>query len=294
MNKIYIKIMIIIVLLISITYIKYPEIRQELKKEEEDEIIVTIKTEDITLKKELDEYLLGVVAGEMPANFEKEALKAQVVASRTFVMSRNLKVDNTTNTQVYLTDEQMKEKWNDNYDKYKNKIEEAIKETHNEVMTYDGKYISALFFSSSNGKTNNCEDYFNGGKPYLKSVESKWDLIEDKNNIREKSFTKEQLSNIFNVSLPSFKIMSYLESDYVKEVVVSNKSYTGREIRELLSLPSSSFKIKYTKNKYIFITSGYGHGVGMSQYGAQGMAKENKNYKDILNHYYKNIKIESI
>ena len=159
---------------------------------------------------------------------------------------------------------------------------------------YQGEYISALFFSSSNGKTNNCEDYFSGEVAYLKSVDSKWDLTIDKTNKRTKSFTKDNLAKIFNVSTPNLKIMSYTDSGYVKEVIVNNKSYTGRQIREKLGLASSSFKISYSQNKYTFTTLGNGHGVGMSQYGAQGMAKENKSYKDILNHYYQNIEIKSI
>lgn len=292
MKEIYVKLIFIIIILIIVPYIDIPKEKQEIK--EEKEIIVTITINNQNIKKEMDEYLLGVVAGEMPAHFEEEAIKAQVVASRTFVMSRNLKVDNTTNTQVYLTDKQMREKWKDHYNEYKDKISKAIKDTHNEVMTYEGKYISALFFASSNGYTNNCEDYFSGAKPYLKSVKSEWDLVEDQNNCRKKNFKVEELKKIFDINTLSFDILSYTESGYVKEIIIGDKSYTGREVRELLGLASSSFKIEYNKNGYTFITSGYGHGVGMSQYGAQGMAKEKKSYKDILNHYYKNIKIESI
>lgn len=299
MNKIYLKLLIVIVLLGSITYIQFPYIKEGINyfvknDNKKEDIIVNITIDGKTIKKDLDEYLLGVVAGEMPAEFEEEALKAQVVASRTFVLSRDLKVDNTTNSQVYLTEEQMKKNWGDNYTKYRSKIEKAIKETNNEIMTYNGEYISALFFSSSNGQTNNSEDYFNGEVAYLRSVDSHWDLTIDKTNTREKSFTINELCNTFNISTPSLKIMSYTDSGYVKEVIVNNKSYTGREIREKLGLASSSFKIEYSKNKYTFITSGSGHGVGMSQYGAQGMAKESKTYKDILNHYYKNIEIKSI
>lgn len=293
MKQIKIKMIVVIVLMISISYIKYPYIKEE-KKKIEKEYIVSIKTKKNTIEEKLDDYLLGVVAGEMPAHFEEEAIKAQVVASRTYVMSRKLKVDNTTKTQVYLNDEEMKKKWKNNYDKYKSKIQKAIEDTHNEVITYNGEYISALFFASCNGKTNNCNDYFNGAKPYLKSVESQWDLYEDKNNQRKKIFHKKELCQIFKTKTLNIKIKSYNESDYVKEVMVNNKYYSGREIRELLGLASSSFQIIEKDNDYIFLTNGYGHGVGMSQYGAQGMAKENKTYKEILKYYYKNIKIESI
>ncbi len=297
MKQIYIKICIVLLLLTLIAYIHFPYIIQEIdsfNKKNTEEILVSITIDNQKIEKPLNEYLVGVLAGEMPAEFELEALKAQAVASRTFVLSRNLKVDNTTNSQVYLTEEQMKKNWGTHYDEYKAKIEKAVMETNNEVMTYDGEYISALFFSSCNGKTNNSEDYFSDEVAYLKSVDSKWDLTIDKTNIREKSFTTSELADIFNTNIQSLKIMSYTDSGYVKTMVVNDKEYTGRQIREKLSLASSSFQITYSKNKYTFTTSGNGHGVGMSQYGAQGMAKENKNYKDILNHYYKNIKIQSI
>lgn len=256
--------------------------------------IVEVQTKKKTLQVPLDDYLVGVIAGEMPVSFEIEALKAQAVASRTFVLSRNLKVDNTTNSQVYLTDEQMKKNWGKSYVKNKNKIQKAVQDTHNQVLTYKGDYISALFFSSSNGKTENCGDYFAGDKAYLKAVNSEWDIKEDPKFIRKKTLTKKQLANIFGIDSVKMEIMSYTHSGYVQKVIVNNKEYSGREIREKLGLASSCFQIELTSKGYEFTTKGSGHGVGMSQYGAQGMAKENKNYKDILNHYYQNVDLTSI
>ena len=270
---------------------------------EDDEVIKGVKKEDVKVAVtvnddvnyvDLDEYLLGVVAGEMPANFEKEALKAQVVASRTYVYNRNLSVDNTTNTQVYLDDSEMKKKWGDNYNEYYEKIKSAVAETKNKVMMYQGDYISALFFSSSNGKTVNSEDYFTGEVAYLKSVDSHWDTSIDPHNTRSQTFTKQQLANIFNVVPEQIKITSHTSSGYVDKVTINQKTYTGREIREKLSLPSSCFQIQFSSKGYTFITHGNGHGVGMSQYGAQAMALEKKSYKEILHHYYQNIEIESI
>ena len=299
MRKIYTKLFIVIFLLITITYIQFPYIKEGIDffikaDNNQQEILVEITMDGKTVKKELNDYLLGVVAGEMPAEFEEEALKAQVVASRTFVLSRNLKVDNTTNSQVYLTEEQMKKNWGNKYNEYKEKIQKAIEDTNNEVMTYNGEYISALFFSSSNGKTNNSEDYFTGEVAYLRSVDSHWDLTVDKTNKREKSFSVNELCEIFNITSPKLEIISYTDSGYVEEMIVNDKSYSGREIREKLSLASSSFKIEYSKNKYTFITSGSGHGVGMSQYGANGMANKGYTFRDILNHYYQNAFIKNI
>lgn len=260
----------------------------------QEEYIVQVKTQTDILKLPLEEYLVGVIAGEMPANFELEALKAQVVAARTFVLSRGLSVDNTTASQVYLTPTQMQDKWKSQYQEYKEKIEKAIKETSYEVMTYQGRYISALFFSSSNGQTVNCNEYFEGGKEYLKAVDSHWDLTIDPSHTRVKTFTKKEIGNAFQVSSPNISITSYTSSGYVKNVVINQKTYTGRQVREKLGLASSCFHIELTSSGYTFTTKGSGHGVGMSQYGAQGMAKENKTYQDILHHYYKNIKIERI
>lgn len=241
---------------------------------------------------DIDEYLLGVVAGEMPANFETEALKAQVVASRTFVYNRSLSVDNTTSSQVYLSKDKMKENWGDKYDEYCHKIVTAIDETDDEVMKYDGKYISAMFFSSSNGYTENVEDYFESGAlPYLRSVDSHWDKTIDPTNSRQMVFSKTDLKNKFNCNSLDFNIIAYKKSGRVATLSVGGKNYSGRQVRELLGLASSSFTIKMEGNKYVFNTTGSGHGVGMSQYGAQGMALEGSNYKDILNHFYTDVEI---
>lgn len=288
MKIIYVKLLFVLFfVLIMMSLVERPK-----KEEKVKDYIVNVSIGDEVKEIELDTYLLGVIAGEMPASFELEALKAQAVASRTFVLSRKLKVDNTTKTQVYLTDEQMKEKWKDEYVDKKEKIKKAINETKNEVMKYDGEYISALFFSSSNGKTVDCGDYFEGDKEYLKSVESPWDKTTDKTYKREKVYTKDQLIDIFNST--NMRITSYTKSGYVEKVIIDGKEYTGREVREKLNLASSCFEIKLTSKGYVFTTYGSGHGVGMSQYGAQGMAKENKTYKDILHHYYQNIEIVSI
>lgn len=297
MKKIYEKLFLIVGLVISITCFHYQdkiiELTSRFQTEKKDHI-VTVKTSQKTYKIELEDYLVGVLAGEMPVSFELEALKAQAVASRTFVLSRNLIVDNTTNSQVYLNDSQMKEKWGKQYKKNKSKIKKAIQETRGEVLTYHGEYISALFFSSSNGKTVNSEDYFTGHLDYLKAVDSSWDQSMDPNYQRTKTFTKKQLASIFHVSSPKIKVIAYTSSGYVDQVSINGRKYSGREIREKLQLASSCFQVKKTSQGYQFTTKGSGHGVGMSQYGAQGMAKNHKTYDEILHHYYQNVKIERI
>lgn len=299
MKTIYKKLLFVFILLLIIGCMNYKDTLTYISSKyksitEQKEYTVKVKTESQTLSIPLEEYLVGVVAGEMPISFEEEAIKAQVVAARTFVLSRKLKVDNTTASQVYLTDKQMKKNWGSKYQENRRKVEKAINETSYEVMTYDGKYISAMFFSSSNGKTVNCGDYFDGEVAYLKSVDSHWDLKIDPTNKRKKTFSKEQLLNAFDVKKADMNITSYTSSGYVNKVIIDDKTYTGRQVREKLGLSSSCFTIDFTSKGYVFETLGSGHGVGMSQYGAQGMAKEKKTYKQILNHYYQNIKIERI
>ena len=193
---------------------------------------------------------------------------------------------------MYLSEDKMKENWGNKYDEYYQKISTAIKETKNEVMKYQGDYISALFFSSSNGYTENVEDYFESSPlPYLRSVDSHWDLTIDPKNTRQVSFTKQELKEKFNCQDINFNIIAYKKSGRVATLSVGGKNYSGRQVREKLGLSSSCFTVEYVNNKYVFTTKGSGHGVGMSQYGAQGMALEGSNYKEILNHYYTNIEI---
>ena len=160
MKTIFFKLLLILFILLAIILLYQPTKEKDslYKGKENEDVYVSVQVGDNTQKILLDDYLLGVVAGEMPASFELEAIKAQVVASRTFVYSRLLSVDNTTNTQVYLDDEKMKVSWSDHYEEYKEKVQKAILETKGEILTYQGKCISALFYSSSNGKSENVEN----------------------------------------------------------------------------------------------------------------------------------------
>lgn len=142
MKTIYIKLIFLCICIFMISCIHEKTISDKERKE----YIVEVKTNEGILNIELEVYLIGVVAGEMPVDFEIEALKAQVVASRTFVLSRNLSVDNTTNSQVYLDNDTLLQQWGNQYNNYLAKIQQAIDETSYEVMMYDGQYVSALFF----------------------------------------------------------------------------------------------------------------------------------------------------
>lgn len=292
MKTIFFKLFIILFILIVLLLLYKPsKTNDSLYKGEKKDVYVNVTVGNETQQILLDDYLLGVVAGEMPASFELEAIKAQVVASRTFVYSRLLSVDNTTNTQVYLDDEKMKVSWSDHYDEYKEKVKKAIIETRGEILTYQGKCISALFYSSSNGKSENVENYFQGSsQPYLVSVDSHWDKQYDPKFTRKVKYTKAQLNSLFGGSFQYHSLKRY-PSGRVKTIVINQKQYSGREIREKLQLASSDFEIVEEGNNYVFVTRGSGHGVGMSQYGAQGMAKEGYGYQEILKHYYQGVEI---
>lgn len=291
MKSIFFKFIIIISLIFSFSFlVPTKKLLNQTYQNEKKDVYVNVTVDGGVQKILLDDYLLGVVAGEMPASFEIEAIKAQVVACRTFVYSRLLSVDNTTNTQVYLSDEQMKKSWSNQYDEYKQKVQKAIQETKGEIMTYQGECISALFYSSSNGKSENVENYFEGSqKSYLVSVDSPWDEKYDSAFTREKRFSKSELDRLFGEF--SYSDVTHYPSGRVNTIKINDHVYTGRQVREKLQLASSDFTIKNEKNEYVFITKGSGHGVGMSQYGAQGMAKEGYSYKDILKHYYQGIEI---
>lgn len=242
----------------------------------------------------LEEYIIGVVSGEMPVSFHPEALKAQAVASRTFVLSRNLKVDDSTSSQVYLDQDQRRANWQDDYPTNEQLVEAAVKATAGEVLTYQGDYISALFFSSCNGKTEDNDAYFtSAGISYLQSVDSKWDLANDK-TYREKTFDKASLNEMFQTENFNLEITGYTDSGHVASCEVSGTTYSGREIREKLGLASTDFKVSEKNDQVTFTTVGFGHGVGMSQYGANGMGQEGYSYQEILSHYYQGTKLEKI
>ncbi len=252
-------------------------------------IQVSLTREGVQSNIELEAYLIGVVASEMPSSFELEALKAQAVAARTFVAQRGYQVDDTTSSQVYYSNEELQEIHEEGYFEMIEKITQAVQETHGEVLVYDNKYISALFYSSSGGMSNCSQDYFVSEQAYLQSVPSPWDL------------QFESTTQSINIPLDDFYaalqleggVITHLErydSGYVKEVHIGSGVYSGREIREALTLRSSNFDISISDQVYI-TTYGYGHGVGMSQYGAQGMALQGSTYRDILTHYYSGVDI---
>lgn len=251
---------------------------------------------------ELENYIIGVVAAEMPASFNEEALKAQAIASRTYAMYKinNAKGEYDLVTDVsdqsYITIEEMKDKWNDDFDKYHSKVASAVDETRSLVMKYDDEIISAYYFAMSNGYTEDASLVFNESKPYLKSTESKWEDESINNFSVTKTFNLSEFCTLLNVSEKNIVITDIIRSDTnrVNQITINNQPFSGTEVRKLLGLRSTDFEITVTETEVLITTNGYGHGVGMSQYGANYMAKEGYTYEEILKHYYNGIEIDKI
>ncbi len=268
---------------------------------------------------DIEEYVLGVVAAEMPAEFELEALKAQAVAARTYGLAHMEEfgakkspkafggdVNDTVEFQAFMYKEDRLELWpKKNRDKYWDKLLEAVEETRGEVLAYNNELVMApYYFSTSSGKTEDAEEVFSKGQPYLKSVESKGEERSPK-YITEFNYSHEQLANALNKSNTKFKLqaenlnkeivmLNRSKGGSVTKIRVGNEEITGSKFRSILDLSSSNFDIQYNKKEVIITCKGYGHGVGMSQWGADAMAKKGNNYKEILKHYYKGIEISRL
>lgn len=256
------------------------------------------KVSDIN-KAKLENYVIGVVAAEMPATFSIESLKAQAVAARTFaykkIVNNQISFDNLDKDkgQAYISNEDMKKNWGKNYDEYYNKVSSAVLDTKGEIIMYNDDVINAYYFSISNGKTENSASVF-GEANYLVSVDSSWDKnYKAYDNVSKISIDefKNKLNINENIVLNEVKRSN---TNHVEYIIINNKKYNGVQFRKLLNLRSTDFEIKID-NEFVYIeTKGYGHGVGMSQYGANGMASEGKSYEEIIKYYYQGVKLSKI
>ncbi len=253
----------------------------------------------------LEDYVKGVVAAEMPADFEMEALKAQALTARTYIIKMLLNptdmnlpegadITDAIIHQVYKNDADLQNIWGKDYDWKIKKITQAVKETEGKIITYDGKPIEALFFSTSNGQTQNSEDYWSSAFPYLRSVDSPWDKDSPKYFFQQ-AFSVGEVESKLDVKLSGDgqigKIVKRTSGNYIDVIDINGKKLSGKDIRVSLNLKSSDFTILKKKDQVIVQTRGYGHGVGMSQYGANGMAQEGKDYTKIVQHYYNGVEI---
>ena len=239
----------------------------------------------------MTDYLIGVVSSEMPASFNLEALKAQSVLARTYALKAKQtgkKLTDTVSTQSYIDIDQMKNKWGNSFNTYYNKIKNAVENTNGEYLSYNGNYIEALYHSTNNGKTESSLDVFGNYYPYLISVSSEYDKNAS-SYLRTINMPLDTISNKLGLSLNNdsvISILSYTDGGNIKEININGNNFSGKKVRELLNLRSADFDISISDNNANITTRGYGHGVGMSQYGANGMANAGYSYKNILSHYY--------
>ena|SRR5699024_9576341 len=250
--------------------------------------------EDILLK----DYLIGVIASEMPMTYELEALKAQAVAARTYVIDKILhgeQVSDDVMSQVYSDEKLLREKWGSDYDKYIEKLEHVISETNYDLLYYKGDIISPTYFAMSNGYTEDAGDYWVSSQPYLQTVASHWDEGAAEFEVLEQ-FSINEVEEKLHVEIDTQTELSYerTKSGRVSAVLIGSERRSGKEVREKLGLRSTDFQIEVKDDHVHIRTQGYGHGVGMSQYGANEMAKEGHTYKEILQYYYQGIDIEPI
>lgn len=272
---------------------------------------IRLKKDEKIVKISLREYLYGVVAAEMPASFEEEALKAQAVAARTETVKKtlfesdihkNADVCNDINhCQAYYDENDLEKKYGQEWIlKYYGKIKKSVDDTNGITAVYNDEPISAVFHSSSGGMTENSKDVWGGDMPYLVSVKSEGEEISPK-YYDEKNFTlsefKEKISGIKKTDFSSdnsewIESIKRNASGSVNEITICKNTFKGTQIRSAFGLRSANFEIEISENNVCFKTKGYGHGVGMSQYGADYMAKKGYNYEEILKKYYTGISLK--
>lgn len=290
---------------------------EELEKTdiEEPELIkvYNLKTNEVIVIG-FEEYLKGVVASEMPAEFNSEALKAQGVTARTYLLYRLKKypdghpdhkgapICTSTHCQVWTSKDDLIASHEDGwYEKYWGKIEDAVNSTGGQILTYEGKIIEPLFHSTSGGRTENSEDVFSTAVPYLRSVESPYEGEAPKLHGSVKLTVDEFISKLesvygdLNITSDNLdekiQLGEVSEGGKIKTIYIDNTEITGRDMRSFFNLNSSAFNFIQTGNEIEIVTTGYGHGVGMSQWGAEGMADKGYNYKEILRHYFTDVEI---
>ena len=264
---------------------------------------------------DMNEYLYGVVSAEMPASYEKEALKAQAIVARTYTIYQAMNngskhenadiCDSYACCQAWMSKEERISKWNaeeaeTNWDK----IVEAVDSTKGKIVTYDGKPINAFFHSNSGGITESSLNIWGGiDYPYLKSVETSGeegysqyssDISLTKAELEEKMKNKYNDFSIDYTLEDAIKILEYTSSNRVKTIKIGNKEIAGTEARTILGLKSTNFTFKIDGDKITFSVIGYGHGVGMSQTGADKLAKDGQNCEEIIKHFYTGVEIVEV
>lgn len=281
------------------------------KENADDTISVFMTSDNETEVMDMRDYIIGAVSAEVPASYDEEAIKAQALAAVTFAEYRKKNggdediggadvSDDSSRHQGYMTKEEMQEKWGEAFDVYYEKIADAVDEVLGKVITYDGEPIMAAYHAISPGKTESAKNMWDKDIEYLRSVDSEWDKDSTRYSsevILSATEIEKLLSNTENADFSAdeeewIKIKSTSDAGTVLEAEICGIEMTGMELRNLLSLRSPTFDVEYNDGDFIFSVYGYGHGVGMSQNGANCMAQDGKTYEEIIAHYYQGTVIE--
>lgn len=277
------------------------------------------KQQGQTVEMTLADYLVGVVAAEMPASFEEEALKAQAVAARSYTISRmkeNAQNDNlysehqgadvctdSNHCKAYLSQAQRRQRYGGNYETYEQKVEQAVAQTDGQIAVYEQQPIVAVFHSTSSGRTESAQDVWGNDVPYLQSVESPGEQ-ESPRYESEVVVSKEAFVSQMAAASPGITIADDLsqcvgevvrsDAGGVESVLLCGISFTGAQVREMFDLRSTNFTIQADAEQLTFHVLGYGHGVGLSQYGANYMAKQGSTWQDIITWYYTGVSLAGL
>lgn len=277
---------------------------------------VFVKSSDTLQDMAVEEYLLGVLSGEMRPQWPMDALKAQAIAARSYVLHKCRALGGkgcskggdictfSGHCMAFLSEEERKNRWGRDFSSYEARIRQAVYETKGQVLTYKGEIIHALFHASSGGRTEDVYTVYQMKLPYLQSVESPEEKGMRTSYEEEKSWTKEEWIKVLKEKWPKMNLtvkglekqvknILYTPSGRIDTMNIGGQTINGKELRSLLSLRSTYITLTFTQNEVKIKTKGYGHGVGLSQAGAYSMAQKGKNYREILLHYYPGTQIST-
>ncbi len=278
------------------------------KNEETIAVFRTVSNKTINLT--MHEYVCGSVAAEMPLAYEEEALKAQAIACYTNALRLKSTSDNKSNGDIsdntaihqgYIDENERKKKWGKDFEKYEEKLQDAVNSVENTAIYYNDELCVAAFCAISNGKTEDAKYLWGTEVPYLKSVESEGDKLSpgyaSTLSYSKSEFTKlikneKNKTDNINTLKNIIKTTKKSPSGTVLKCEINGNEYTGEEVRKLFSLRSPTFTVKSTDSAITFSVSGYGHGIGLSQYGANYLAQQGYSYEEILKHYYTGVEIK--
>ena len=250
---------------------------------------VTVSVEGTERRMALSDYLCGVLMGEMPGSFPLEALKAQAVAARTYTLQRleagGALSDDPAECQAFCDPDQAGTKYGEQADAVMEKLRRAVEETDGQVMIYDGTLITATYFSCSGGRTESAQAVWGSSVPYLLSVDSPGE--EDAASF-ESRMAPSRAELMARLEIPDTEIreITYTEGGGVETMTIGGRSFSGVELRQRLGLRSTNFQIDISGDTVTVDVKGFGHRVGMSQYGAKAMAERGQSYREILAWYY--------